>query len=124
MINELERNLDTLILDFDSSLLSWVEQGVMMLNVALTVEKGQPLSHTKLWYGFTEAVFKALNEKDRLVFALFGKEAKQFKHVISDKHKVLEYYHPAQGAYGGIGINGSNVFNEINNNLTNKIEWI
>lgn len=85
----------------------WAEQGVLLLNAFLTVEKNKPRSHQKIgWENFTDAVIKVLsNERENLVFMLWGGFARKKKTLIdSSKHLILEAAHPsplAGGAYFG-----------------------
>lgn len=83
----------------------WAQQGVLLLNSVLTVEEGKPESHKGIgWERFTDAVIKNLsNEKEHLVFLLWGKKA-QAKKVLIDtkKHYVLVAPHPSPlSAYRG-----------------------
>ena len=57
------------------NLQKWAENGVLLLNRILTVEKGKPLSHKGMgWEIFTNNVLKLLNEQNqKIVFLLFGK---------------------------------------------------
>ena len=44
-------------------LVKWAEQGVLLLNTVLTVERGMAHSHAKFgWEIFTDQVIAALNE--------------------------------------------------------------
>lgn len=86
-------------------LLSWAEQGVLLLNATLTVAAGQAGSHQgKGWERFTDAVVRALaEEREGLVFMLWGRYA-QAKGAMIDraKHLVLEAAHPSPfSAYSG-----------------------
>lgn len=77
---------------------SWADEGVLMLNSVLTVEKGKPASHRKKgWEEFTDFVIQYLNqEKENLVFILWGNDAKKkAEHVDRKKHLVLESAHPS-----------------------------
>ncbi len=77
---------------------SWADQGVLLLNAALTVEQGRSNSHAKIgWHRFTDAVIRLLSEKrEGLVFMLWGNFAKQKATLIdSDKHLVLTAAHPS-----------------------------
>ena len=58
-------------------LMSWAEQGVLLLNTVLTVRKNQPQSHKDCgWETFTDNVIKLLNDKDTpVVFILWGNNA-------------------------------------------------
>lgn len=83
----------------------WAQQGVLLLNSALTVRAGQPQSHAgKGWERFTDAAVKALNEgRQGLVFLLWGRPA-QLKGNLVDpaRHHVLKSVHPSPlSAFGG-----------------------
>lgn len=76
----------------------WAEQGVLLLNACLTVRAGQPGSHHgKGWETFTSAAVKALNdEKEGLIFLLWGKPAQEKGSIIDPKrHHVLKAAHPS-----------------------------
>jgi uracil-DNA glycosylase len=79
-------------------LTAWAQQGVFLLNAILTVEDDIAGSHQKSgWQLFTDAVIKRLSdEKEHLVFMLWGNFAKQ-KGIYIDKtkHLVLTGVHPS-----------------------------
>ncbi len=87
---------------------SWAEQGVLLLNAVLTVERGQAGSHQgKGWERFTDTIVQLLNEeREGLVFMLWGNYARQKGAVINRrKHLVLNAPHPSplsahQGFFG------------------------
>lgn len=86
-------------------LLSWSDQGVLLLNATLTVAAHRAGSHqNRGWETFTDAVIRALNERrENLVFLLWGSYA-QRKGAIIDRrrHLVLEAPHPSPlSAYRG-----------------------
>ena len=60
---------------FDYTLQKWANQGILLLNTALTVESGNPGSHISLWKEFTEKVFEILNKKNDLIYLCMGKFA-------------------------------------------------
>ncbi len=77
---------------------SWAEQGVLLLNAVLTVERGQAGSHQgKGWELFTDNVVQFLNDKrQNLVFMLWGSYAMKKGAVINPrKHLVLKAPHPS-----------------------------
>lgn len=77
---------------------SWAEQGVLLLNAVLTVERGQAGSHQgKGWEIFTDAIVQLLNdERENLVFMLWGSYAMKKGAVIDRrKHLVLKAPHPS-----------------------------
>lgn len=110
-------------LDKNPDLTRWSEQGVLLLNTCLTVERGSPFSHGHLgWQKFTEVAFKAVCDKQEpVVFILWGNHAKEYKKFIHNKyHLVLEASHPSPFSVKGfIGCKHFSKTNEylINNNL-------
>lgn len=83
----------------------WARQGVLLLNTALTVERGKPNSHQgKGWEIFTDRVISYLNERERgMVFMLWGRNAYAKKQLITNpQHLVLTSAHPSPlSAYNG-----------------------
>ena len=80
------------------NLLRWANQGVLLLNSILTVQKGKPASHQmKGWEVFTDAVIDLLSkEKKNLVFMLWGAYAyKKGLKIDRNKHLVIETSHPS-----------------------------
>ena len=96
------------------NLSKWAQNGVLLLNRILTVEKGKPLAHkNKGWEEFTSNILLKLNESpNKIVYLLFGNEAKQLSKLITNpNHLVLETSHPSPlGAYKGFF--GSGVFKQ------------
>lgn len=81
---------------FDPSLESWAEQGILLLNSALTVRRGEPGSHMKAWRPFVERLLTAISGKTNACFLLFGKTAWSFKDCIFENDRgVFMEYHPA-----------------------------
>ncbi|PIP80984.1 MAG: uracil-DNA glycosylase [Gammaproteobacteria bacterium CG22_combo_CG10-13_8_21_14_all_40_8] len=77
---------------------SWAEQGVLLLNIILTVEAGKPLSHKELgWERFTQHVISKISERsEHLVFLLWGKNAQSLEQLIDEKkHTILKAPHPS-----------------------------
>lgn len=77
---------------------SWANQGVLLLNSVLTVEKGQANSHKgKGWEEVTDAAIAALSKKrSGLVFLLWGAYAhKKGAAIDESKHLVLKTVHPS-----------------------------
>lgn len=96
-------------LNFDipehGNLSTWADQGVLLLNAALTVEAKLAASHRgKGWEQFTDTVIKQVDEnQDHVVFILWGSHAIQKKSLINEqKHMVLTAPHPSPlSAYRG-----------------------
>ncbi len=76
----------------------WARQGVLLLNAALTVREGEPLSHAKFgWAEFTDTVIKKISdEKTGIIFLLWGKFAQEKQALIDEtKHFILMAAHPS-----------------------------
>jgi uracil-DNA glycosylase len=76
----------------------WADQGVLMLNAILTVNASEPASHRKAgWEQFTDAVIRKISdEKDEVVFLLWGKFAQEKAALIDPlKHHILNAAHPS-----------------------------
>ena len=80
------------------NLTRWAEQGVLLLNAALTVRANEPFSHAKFgWVEFTDAVIQKISdEKHGVVFLLWGKFAQDKQSLIDEtKHFILKAAHPS-----------------------------
>lgn len=112
----LEKNNNSGNLEF------WAEQGVLLLNSTLTVQKNSPASHTgKGWEEFTDFVIKKISdEKENVVFLLWGNYAKNKGKIIDrKKHLVLESSHPSPFSVHN-GFFGNKHFSKTNNFLKEK----
>ncbi len=79
-------------------LLSWTDQGVLLLNATLTVEAHHAGSHQgKGWEVFTDAVIRALAaRRENLVFILWGSYAQRKGSFIDrSRHCIIESAHPS-----------------------------
>ena len=107
----------------------WAKQGVLLLNTALTIEKGNLGSHLELWAEFTTFVLKKLNEKNEIIWILLGKEAQKYAKFATNKtHSILTASHPAAEIYNkNAGFFGSTIFKETNTELELRhmtiIQW-
>lgn len=74
-------------------------QGVLLLNLALTVPRGRAGGHLQHWRPFTKTVLKALNSHpEPIVFILWGAKAQQIKRwniIDFGRHGLVEAPHPA-----------------------------
>jgi uracil-DNA glycosylase len=100
------------------SLKKWAEQGVLLLNTALTVEEKKPNSHqNKGWEIFTDRIISIVNEKrDPVVFILWGNNARSKKNLITNpRHLIIESPHPSplsasRGFFGSKPFSRANAF--------------
>jgi uracil-DNA glycosylase len=102
---------------------SWARQGVLLLNTSLSVEAGQPGSHSKLgWNNLVEDVINALNSKEKVIWVLWGRHAQSFEPLINPKHPIIKSAHPSPLS-ARRGFFGSKPFSKINEFLEDKIDW-
>jgi uracil-DNA glycosylase len=124
-----ELNDDLGIKNHNGNLQNWANQGVLLLNSVLTVERGQPNSHQgKGWEIFTDKVISVVNALEHpIVFVLWGAYAQKKGAVIdASRHMVIRSPHPSPlSAYRGFL--GSRPFSKINDFLKqqgqNEIDW-
>ncbi|MBE6149582.1 MAG: uracil-DNA glycosylase [Firmicutes bacterium] len=124
-----ELNNDLNILRTNNNLTDWAQQGVLLLNAILTVEKDTPLAHKgKGWEIFTDNIIKLLNKREKpIVFILWGSYARSKKELITNKnHYIIESAHPSplsasRGFFGSKPFSKTNEFLEKNN--IKKINW-
>ena len=108
-------------------LVSWAQNGVLLMNTVLTVRESSPNSHKGMgWEIFTDRVIELLNEREKpMVFILWGGNARSKKQLITNPaHLVLESPHPSPlSAYHGFF--GNRHFSKTNEFLVrNGIEPI
>ena len=81
-----------------NNLTKWSKQGVFMLNCILTVREHEPTSHKQIgWNIFTDKVIKKISdEKNGIIFLLWGNSAKNKIKLINNKHHtILTTSHPS-----------------------------
>ncbi len=95
ILRELERDYGPV--SRSGSLVPWAQQGVLLLNAALTVVDGRPGGHLKAWTPFTDAVIKAVVDRAApVVFMLWGRRAEAKRVLIgSGRHPVQVRSHPS-----------------------------
>lgn len=118
-----------------NDLTPWAQQGVLLLNTVLTVEKGAAFSHAgQGWETFTRAALEYVAALDNTPLAaiLWGKPAQKYAPLFraAAGHRpvlVLESAHPSPlSAYRGFF--GSAPFGKVNDFLlahhTQPIDWL
>ncbi len=110
-------------------LLSWTDQGVLLLNATLTVEAGRAGSHQgRGWERFTDAVVDVLSvRREHLVFMLWGSYARTKGAAIDrSRHCVLVAPHPSPLS-ASRGFFGCNHFRKANEYLVahgiQPVQW-
>lgn len=132
--------------DSDRTLQAWIQQGVFLLNTALTVEARNSGSHVEIWRWWTRQIVAIISKVNPCVWLLWGSKAQMFKSYISNYYTqshqiiidstnieanwVLECPHPAAESYNPdtpYKFTGCNHFNLCNEILKEKgletIKW-
>lgn len=109
-----------------ANLTDWAQQGVLLLNRALTVRQASPNSHKKIWHTFTEHVIRWISTHcNGVVFMLWGNDARALKDWVDlTKHHVLEHTHPSPLSRAPFAGNGH--FEQCNRILgdARRINWL
>ena len=102
---EISADLGITMSNTNGFLLKWAQQGVLLLNTVLTVEKGKANSHQgKGWEIFTDHTISYLDRQEQpMVFLLWGNNAKSKEKLLTNKnHLILKSAHPSPlSAYHG-----------------------
>jgi uracil-DNA glycosylase len=102
----------------------WSEQGVMLLNSALTTKIGLPAAHASIWGQFTRAVVAELDSSSLVCLSL-GEHAKKLSQVVV-KGKIIQATHPSPLS-ASRGFFGSRIYSKVNSALTSRglasIDW-
>jgi uracil-DNA glycosylase len=80
-----------------SDLDNWAQQGVLLLNTALTVRQKKPGSHLKEWQPFTDRIIEMLggDPTHPRVFLLWGNAAQAKASLIQSHNEILTAAHPS-----------------------------
>lgn len=113
----------------NGDLTHWAEQGVLLLNTTLTVEKATPLAHKGLgWEGITDHIIEYINQRRKgVVFMLWGSHSLQKINLIdAEKHCILQAPHPSplsayRGFFGCGHFQKANAYLDIHNKQ--PINW-
>lgn len=128
IVKELEAEYKVIATYSDTSLQSWADQGVMLLNSVLTVGD-KPRSHYKLgWQTLTRRTLEYCFEYFNSVFLAFGEDAqKELRHIKNRGAIVLETSHPSMRS-AKRGFLGSGIFRLANRELVKQgkepINWL
>lgn len=96
-------------------------QGVLLLNSALTTVYGSSDKHIKIWEPFISYVINVLNKRSGLIFVGFGQVANELlTKVDRTKHIVFEREHPAAAARNSRMWRHDNLFTKLDEELKRK----
>lgn len=113
----------------EPDLARWSNQGVLMLNTALTTTVGKIGVHVELWKPFLNYLFDMLSSYNTgLVYVFMGNKAKEWRTHIGKNNFKFFTSHPASAAYQGAQTwDSGDVFNQVNKVLMNhyktQITW-
>ncbi len=100
----------------DRTLKHWINQGVLLLNTSLTTVVNHSNSHQHLWKDFTIEVIKWIDQNYKVIWVLWGNEAKKYIPII--KNKYIQDGHPSPLS---IQYRKKNTFHELQEIL--DISW-
>jgi uracil-DNA glycosylase len=127
ILKELKNDLGCAIPN-NGDLTPWANQGVMLLNAVLTVRAHEANSHkNRGWETFTDAVIRALNDRDDpVVFVFWGAYAQKKGRLVDPvRNPVLTAAHPSP--LSATKFFGSRPFSAINRELEKlgkePIDW-
>jgi uracil-DNA glycosylase len=125
LMKELQSDLPGLSATAD--LAKWSDQGVMLLNSALTTLVGTSGAHQKIWREFTEVAITALDQAraGKLVCLSLGLEAKKLADLVEFGEVVYAPHPSPLSAHRGFF--GSRIYSRVNHALSNQgqepIDW-
>ncbi|MBE0413290.1 uracil-DNA glycosylase [Yoonia sp.] len=111
IFKELEADIGTL--RTHTALHDWADQGVLLLNTALSVPPGQPKGHARIgWTRLVDQVLDQLADRPR-AYLLWGGPARAYARKIGPDNLVLTAAHPSPlSCYRGFF--GSRPFSKVN----------
>lgn len=119
---EIELEYDVNISNPNRMILSWIDQGVFLINCSLTIGvtgENYLRDHSILWKEFIVNLIQFVGRID-IPILLFGKEAWNLEEYIKSK-MVLKVPHPV--SRGNKEFVGCNVFSRANDLVDLKIDW-
>ena len=116
MFDEIERKVhQDGVFDQDPDLTRWANQGVLLINTALTCQIDKVGSHYDIWQEFIAYLIDMLSlTTSGLIFCLLGKKAQELESIIGDNHYILKASHPASSAYSKGVWDSEDIFNRAN----------
>lgn len=110
----------------------WANQGVLLLNTALTTIVDKVGVHTALWHPFIKEVFRILKDNNTgIIYLLLGTNARAYEaYIDEDKNHIMHAVHPNYCYHRGLkewDCNGifskTNFLLEKMNGPESKIQW-
>lgn len=87
----------------DKDLTRWANQGILLLNTALTTNIGKVGQHYLIWRPFIAYVFDWLSwHNPGLVYIYMGKKAEEWSDCVNDNNYKYYVSHPASAGYNNL----------------------
>ena len=101
----------------ECNLKRWANQGVLLINTALTCELNKTGSHYSIWKLFIEYLFKNINKENKdIIFVLMGRKAESWQLLLNEQ-KILKCPHPTSAAYNNNIWDADKIFKKVNKEL-------
>lgn len=129
MFKDIEETVYTDGYEWNPDLARWSNQGVLMLNTALTTSTGKIGMHVELWRPFIDFLMDVLaHSNSGLVYVFLGDKGREWAKTVPGNNFKFFATHPATAAYREQKLwDSGNMFNQINQilqkNYDTKIEW-
>lgn len=104
---------------FDNTMEWWQEQGILMLNSALTCSS-KPGDQWDLWQPFMSELISIISITTKAPFIFLGKKAATLQKLVKNHSKVFP--HPA--SYDKQQFVGCGIFDVMDDLVNNEIKWI
>lgn len=109
----------------NTELEDWAQQGVLLLNTALTVVVNTPESHLRVWNSFIHDILAYIGKNTGIVVMLWGNKARAYSDLFNNCY-VLQHSHPSPLARASFI--GNNHFIKCNEyliqNKKKPIKWL
>ena len=104
------------------------QQGVLMINAALTTEINKAGSHIAIWEPFTKYLFEKVLYTTGAPVVFLGKDAAKYKRYCAPFTWTFTLPHPASAAYKGVEWDTEGTFGKVNKILKDNngftISWL
>lgn len=108
--------------ELSTDLSTWSNQGVLLLNTALTTEINKIGKHFSIWKSFTAYLIDMLNAQDQqYIWVFLGKKAQEYSDLVDDKHFKIFASYPAAAEYQAQqSWDCNDLFNKVNEFLVQQ----
>ena len=123
VFTEIKNEIEGFSYPSHGDLTKWAKQGVLLLNASLTVEKTREMPHSIMWEGFVRKCIKACSDKKKVIFLLWGREAKSLDTEIDySTNIVLKCAHPSPHS-ANRGFFNCGHFKKVSELLGDSLDW-